>query len=315
LPQTRATLTEPTIMRLWNRKPKTSAAGAGQTGSGPVDPTEEPAAPLLEYSVHAALQSDVGCVRQTNEDCGRYTEPGDETLLATRGRLTIVADGMGGHSAGEVASNIAVEVISRSYYEGNDNAVSALKRAFIEANKSIHDTSLTDEKLSGMGTTGTALVLKNGSAIAAHVGDSRLYLVRGGQIYLMTEDHSAVMEMVKQGLLSLEEARHHPDKNVILRALGSHPEVEVTIWTEPFPLRIGDRFLLCSDGLYDLVEDDEILRTASLEDTVDGCLRLIALAKERGGYDNITVAIVSVRPPARGQEPSPKETRQLEAMK
>jgi serine/threonine protein phosphatase PrpC len=112
----------------------------------------------------------------------------------------------------------------------------------------------------------------------------------------MTEDHSAVMEMVKRGLITLEAARHHPDKNIILRALGSQPEVEVSTWEQPFPVREGDAFLLCSDGLYDLVEDDEIKQTVLSGKPHSSCEKLIALAKERGGHDNITVGIVSLRP-------------------
>jgi|HubBroStandDraft_6_1064221.scaffolds.fasta_scaffold207199_2 serine/threonine protein phosphatase PrpC len=307
-------------MRFWKRKPKNVEAADARGTTENVAKTEDNSndnaetLPSLEYTVQVSLQTDVGCHRQTNEDSGRYTDPGDENLLATRGRLTIVADGMGGHSAGEVASGIAVEVISRAYYEGNDDAGSALRRSFIEANRAIHDAAAKDETLNGMGTTGTALVLRNGSALAAHVGDSRLYLIRNSQIYLMTEDHSAVMEMVKQGLLSLEEARHHPEKNVILRALGSHPEVEVTVWQQPFPLKTGDRFLLCSDGLYDLVEDDEILRTTISEDVHGACEKLIQLAKEHGGYDNITVAIVGIVPVTEDQSSSAKETRQVKAM-
>jgi protein phosphatase len=148
-----------------------------------------------------------------------------------------------------------------------------------------------------MGTTCTALVLRNGSALSAHVGDSRLYLVRNGDIYLMTEDHSAVMEMVKQGWISLSDARHHPDKNVILRAMGSHPDVEVSTWQEPFPLKADDRFLLCSDGLYDLVEDEEIKQIVLASDPQNACENLVALAKERGGHDNITVTIASLKQP------------------
>jgi PPM family protein phosphatase len=304
------------MFRLFKRKPKAPEAARAvtaqkETQSGVIQ--DEDSGPALEYLVHVSLQTDVGCHRQINEDSGRYTDPRDETLLNTRGRLTIVADGMGGHSAGEVASNMAVDVISRAYYEGNDDAASALKRSFLEANSAIHQTASKDEKLTGMGTTSTALVLRNGSALAAHVGDSRLYLIRDGQIYLMTEDHSAVMEMVKQGMLSLEEARHHPEKNVILRALGSHAEVEVTSWQRPFPLKTGDRFLLCSDGLYDLVEDNEILETASSEDSHEACGKLISMAKDRGGYDNITVAIVSVLPPG-SEDVTVRETRQIKAI-
>jgi protein phosphatase len=166
-----------------------------------------------------------------------------------------------------------------------------------------------------MGTTCTALVLQNGTAISAHVGDSRLYLVRDGSIYLMTEDHSAVMEMVKAGLITLEQARYHPEKNVILRAIGSHSKVEVTTWDEPFPVRAGDRFLLCSDGLYDLVSDEEIKRIVMLSAPQTACENLIALAKERGGHDNITVGIVGLKPEGQADAGSVPETRTAETLK
>src|SRR5437870_6664275 len=262
------------------------------------------------FNVVASMLSDVGCVREVNEDSGAYIQPDDPEVLASKGLLILVADGMGGHSAGEVASRMAVEVITRTYYEDGGDPQTALKKAFREANRAIHKTAEKDESKTGMGTTCTALVLQNGTAISAHVGDSRLYLVRDGAIYLMTEDHSAVMEMVKAGLLTLEQARHHPDKNVILRAMGSHPEVEVTTWQEPFPVRAGDSFLLCSDGLYDLVEDEEIKQIVMLGDPQPACENLIALAKERGGHDNITVGIVSLKPEGEATSSPVPETRQ-----
>ncbi|HEY7544407.1 MAG TPA: Stp1/IreP family PP2C-type Ser/Thr phosphatase [Blastocatellia bacterium] len=293
------------MFKRWKKsKQETSAPTAS------FDQTEPPA-----YKIVASVFSDPGCVRETNEDSGRHFEPDDAELLATKGSLFIVADGMGGHSAGEVASRMAVDLISRFYYENSDEPQEALRNAFLEANREIHRTSLADENLAGMGTTCTALVVMNHAAIAAHIGDSRLYLVREGQIYLMTEDHSAVMEMVKRGWLSLEEARHHPDKNVILRAMGSHPEVEVSIWDAPFPVRVGDRFMLCSDGLYDLVEDEEIRQIVTASDPSGACETLIAMAKERGGHDNITVAIVSLAPknePTIRQAPT---TRIVEVLK
>jgi protein phosphatase len=151
-----------------------------------------------------------------------------------------------------------------------------------------------------MGTTCTTLVLLGGQAHVAHVGDSRLYMLRDGKVYLLTEDHSAVMEMVKLGLITMEQARHHEDKNVILRALGTTPEVEVTM-LEPFSARVGDQYLLCSDGLYDLVPDDEIERELSAAGDIHAAgERLITLAKARGGHDNITVGIAAVVPPNGG---------------
>lgn len=263
-----------------------------------------------EFAVTASVQTDVGCHREINEDSSTFIEPGSGELLSARGRLVVVADGMGGHSAGEVASRIAVDVISRVYYDTPGDPVSALRTSFIQANREIHQSSTEDQARKGMGTTCTALVLRNGTALAAHVGDSRLYLVRGGQIYLMTEDHSAVMELVKRGLLTLAEARHHPDKNVILRALGSHRDIEISVWDEPLPIRGGDRFLLCSDGLYDLVEDNEIMEAVLGGDAHTACSGLITLAKDRGGYDNITVAVVGIGVDGR-LEHDIKQTREV----
>lgn len=266
-----------------------------------------------KFDVVASMLSDVGCVRELNEDSSTYVQPDDPALQASKGLLILVADGMGGHSAGEVASRLAVEVITRVYYEDSGDPLSALKKAFQEANREIHKAAEKDESRAGMGTTCTALVLQNGTAISAHVGDSRLYLVREGAIYLMTEDHSAVMEMVKAGLITIEQARHHPEKNVILRAMGSHPEVEVTTWKEPFPVRAGDRFLLCSDGLYDLVEDEEIRLGVEAAEPRSACQSLIALAKERGGHDNISVGIVSLLPVGEAQTKPVPQTREVEA--
>ena len=267
-----------------------------------------------EYEVVVSLQTDPGCQREINEDQIFLHRPNDPDVLKKKGILIVVADGMGGHSAGEVASGMAVEIIDRVYFDDAHDPASALKSALEEANFEIHKASLGQEGLRGMGTTCTALVLQNGSAISAHVGDSRLYLVRGGQIYLMTEDHSEVMEMVKRGLISLEEARHHPDKNVILRAIGSHAEVQVSTWAEPFPTREGDRFLLCSDGLYDLVEDDEIKRAVEQAEPEAACESLVALAKERGGHDNISVAVVNLVPLSESQTKPVPETREVEAV-
>jgi PPM family protein phosphatase len=301
------------MMSLWKRLKKTAAKPSRTETANDASPgAKNGGAP--KYEVVASLLSDVGCVRELNEDRGQYVRPADAETLENKGMLFVIADGMGGHSAGEVASQMAVDVISRAYYKDGRNSKASLEKAFVEANRQIHAASVAQQSLSGMGTTCTALVLQNGSALAAHVGDTRLYLVRGGAIYLMTEDHSEVMEMVKRGLLTLEEARHHSDKNVILRALGSHPEVQVTLWEEPFPVREGDYFLLCSDGLYDLVEDEEIKEAVTSAEPHTACEKLIALAKAGGGYDNITVSVISIRPPS-GPETRARETRDVGILK
>jgi protein phosphatase len=308
------------MFRFWKRrKPAGDAGGdkeqpnqaslADQTGRLNAYPTKR------DYEVVGSLRTDVGCIREVNEDYGELTHPGDSELLEKKGVLVVVCDGMGGHAAGEVASHLAVETIRRAYYSDPGDPQSSLKKAVLEANQRIYEVALNDERMKGMGTTCTALVLQNGSAVSAHVGDSRVYLIRGDQIYLMTEDHSAVMEMVKRGLISLTVARHHPDKNVILRALGSQPEVEVTTWDHPFPVRVGDSFLICSDGLYDLVEDEEIKQAVLSADPHAACENLIALAKQRGGHDNITVGIVHLRAAGESKDREVRDTRDLEVAK
>lgn len=252
-------------------------------------PTREFQLPTL--AINASIITDAGCVRESNEDNGRHIAENG----VGRGTLTIVADGMGGHSSGEIASEMAVDLISRYYYANEINdAAEALGRAIERASTEIFGSTLLDTSLIGMGTTVVALVIKDGVGYAAHVGDSRLYRLRGSEMRRMTIDHSQVMEMVMRGLISFEEAQTHEDKNVILRAVGTQPIVEVEV-SNPFDVMPGDQFLLCSDGLCDMADDDEIVRVwMASADIHTATERLVDLAKERGGEDNITVGIVSV---------------------
>lgn len=256
--------------------------------SAPTQPAEKPSS--AELKVDAELLSDVGCVRDSNEDNGRIFR--NQTNGYVSGVLAVVADGMGGHAAGEVASAKAVEVLEQAYPSMRERPGERLKQALEDANAAINRQSRQEEEKRGMGTTCTALLLQDGYAYSAHVGDSRLYLIRNGAIYLMTEDHSAVMELVKAGDLTLSEARHHPDKNVITRSLGSREKVEVSVWPEPLKVFAGDRFILCSDGLYDEVEDAEMCATALPNRPAAICEQLVKLARQRGGPDNITIAVV-----------------------
>jgi len=274
------------------------------------------APPPAAFEIDASVQTDKGCVREINEDSGRMVRPADPQLLAAKGTLVVVADGMGGHSAGEVASQMAADVVSRLYYDSPSEPGAALKGAVEEANRCIHAAAAADESKHGMGTTCTALALCAGTAYAAHVGDSRLYMLREGRLYQLSEDHSAVNEMVKLGIITKEQARTHEDKNVILRALGTTPEVEVST-VEPFGVRVGDQYLLCSDGLYDLVTDEEIASAlAGASDVHAAGERLIALAKERGGHDNITVGIIAIMPEgtAAAEAQDAPTTREVEAL-
>ncbi|HVF49699.1 MAG TPA: Stp1/IreP family PP2C-type Ser/Thr phosphatase [Pyrinomonadaceae bacterium] len=283
---------------------KVKAAGQDDPHQSPraAGATETETTSGARLRIAAAVQTDVGCVREANEDAYAHVEPEDAGTRATKGTLTVVADGMGGHACGEVASRMAVEHVTRLYYQTEMAAADALKFALEEANRIVHEAALADARYYGMGTTCTALAIVGDMAVSAHIGDSRLYMLRDAELRLMTEDHSAVMEMVKLGLITPEEARHHSDKNIILRALGTMPTVEADTWDAPLALRAGDRFLICSDGLYDLVRDAEIQQTLNASAPDDACASLISLAKERGGLDNITIAIVSVESDAARDE-------------
>lgn len=252
--------------------------------------------PCASYRVNACVVSDIGCRRESNEDCGAVVEPSDAGLLAGKGVLVIVADGVGGAEAGEVASRVAVQIVGAAYYSGQGQPGVALESALEEANRGIYTLASRQSELRGMASTCTALAIQGGRAVSAHVGDSRLYLVREDRIYRMTEDHSKVAQMVRAGVLSAEEAHRRSDRNLILRALGSHPEIEVASWDRPSPVQLGDVFVLCTDGLHGLMEDDEIRAAVSDYDPANACELLVMQARNRGGYDNITVAIARIDP-------------------
>ncbi|GAB4112195.1 MAG: protein phosphatase 2C domain-containing protein [Roseiflexaceae bacterium] len=235
----------------------------------------------LRYSA----RTDVGRTRDHNEDNFGL---GEGHQVESLGYLFVVCDGMGGHAAGEVASQIGVEMVIRAYYEteGDDRA-DALDRAFDRANLSIHA-----EGRGSMGTTGVAALVYRDVLYVANVGDSRAYLIRGGAIHQITRDHSLVSDQIAAGLITAEQARTLNYRNVITRALGYQPDVAIDMFR--WPLQPGDRIVLSSDGLHGLVEDEEIRQHVSdqpIEAAVDA---LIALANERGGTDNITLIIVVV---------------------
>jgi serine/threonine protein phosphatase PrpC len=256
-----------------------------------MQPTREFRFPDL--TVTAAVITDPGCVRDNNEDNGLHVRPSAVHDQPAHGTLTIVADGMGGHSSGEVASSMAVELISRYFYEDESSTTEeALRSAIERASGEIFDSSVSDIKYYGMGTTVVALVIQANYGYVAHVGDSRMYRLRGDTMERMTDDHSQVMEMVKLGIITPEEADTHEDKNVILRAVGTQPSVEVETYG-PFQVEPGDEFMLCSDGLCDMATDDEIrsIWTGAV-DIHDAAEKLVEFAKARGGNDNITVGIV-----------------------
>jgi protein phosphatase len=249
----------------------------------------------------ASYISDRGKVRPTNEDSACAVIPDDPVLLREKGALMVVADGMGGHEGGEIASRITVDRVRAAYYTASAPPQEALPDAVRAANLAVLEHARQNPRLAGMGTTCTAVAVVDGAAWLAHVGDSRLYLVRGGAAYRMTQDHSAAMELVAQGLLTLAEADHHEQRNIIVRAVGTRERVEVTTWKDPFPLRPGDSLVLSTDGMHETIRDEEIGELAErAADCRDACQLLLRLALERDGSDNITVAVLRV--PRRAEE-------------
>ncbi len=236
--------------------------------------------------------TDVGRVRSANEDSFSCFEPANRKQMSAKGYLLAICDGMGGAVGGKTASEMALNTISEIYYSQKDRDPSgALSDAIVEANRRIFDRAQTETGLKGMGTTAVIAVLLGGELHLAHVGDSRCYLVREGEIRQLTEDHSLVHQMVRDGLITPEEARNHPEGHILNRSIGVSPEVEADLLQPPLPLRPGDRIILCSDGLTGQVSDDEIQAAIESAPPQVAVEKLIALANERGGPDNITVQI------------------------
>lgn len=252
---------------------------------------------LWEQKVEFAAKSDIGFRRQNNQDSyGIHLAP-DSDAFHKRGHLFLVADGMGGHAVGELASKMAADAIPHTYQKlANLPINEALEQAIIEANTTINTRGRQNHDFLRMGTTFTALVLSPEGAIAGHVGDSRLYRIRDGRIEQLTFDHSLQWELLKQGQMSAEEIYLYEPRNVITRCLGPEPHVEVDIEGahEVLP---GDIYLLCSDGLTGLLEDNEIGTIASELPPAEACQLMVHMANLRGGPDNITVIIVRVSAP------------------
>jgi protein phosphatase len=247
--------------------------------------------------------TDTGCQREDNQDSYCYAEPESDDWFAKKGRLVVVADGMGGYEGGAIASSIAVDTL-RAIYENsaNEEPEPALAEAMIAAHLAIRSYVCEHPELSGMGTTCTAAVLQNGHLVYGHVGDSRLYLMRNGQITQITRDQTVTERMVEQGLLRAEDMKSHPDYHVLTAAMGVGQSVPAEFPEAPIALFPDDILLLCTDGLHDLVNDDEFLNVARRNAPGEACRQLVATAKSRGGYDNITVQILKIQPLDAGQE-------------
>ena len=229
------------------------------------------------------VQTDTGRVRPINEDSYYLTQEGE--------RFCAIADGMGGHNAGEIASAMAVRVFSGEMRMSRWIDGVSMRRAVERANAAVHARSRCVEQYSGMGTTFTALALGNGSAYIAHVGDSRAYLIRRSGIMRITVDHTLVEEMVRKGLITPQEAKHHPKRNYITRALGTADQVTVDL--AQIALEPGDVFFLCTDGLSNHLEDRDILELTQSDCGWEEKLQqAVQAALDDGGSDNITAMYV-----------------------
>lgn len=245
---------------------------------------------------HAAL-SDLGMRRANNQDSMAVTLAADQAMFENRGHVFLVADGMGAHAAGEMASKMAADNIPLSYHKYVDLGIAdALRRAVHDANDLIYRRGQSSEDFKGMGTTCSVLLLTTRGAMLAHVGDSRAYRLRGSTLDQLTFDHSLVWEMKAAGQIPDEQINTYIPKNIITRSLGPNPEVQIDL-EGPFPLEVGDTFLLCSDGLTGQLSEKEMGAVLGCLPPKKAARALVDLANLRGGPDNITVVIARITGP------------------
>jgi len=245
--------------------------------------------------IEAASLTDVGLQRTNNEDSYLYWEPDSDADFRLKGRLAVVADGMGGYEGGQEASRLAVETV-RSVYDNafGGNPQDTLIAAFESAHQNIQRFATEHPQFYGMGTTCTALAIVGHQLHFAHVGDSRLYLIRGENITRLTRDHSYVGRLVESGIVRSEDAESHPQRHILTAALGSGRDVTPNFPEQPVLLEKGDLLLLCTDGLWGLVPDPDLARIAQANPPAEACQQLVAMALERGGPDNITVLLLRI---------------------
>ncbi len=254
----------------------------------------------MSYGIQAAGMTDIGLVRKNNEDNFGYD---------LRQGIFVVCDGMGGQQAGELASKIAVDTVLGYYRETSDETQDGTSRfegvspraarlatSIQMANQAIHDAGVHDPSIAGMGSTIVAVAVEDKLFSIANVGDSRIYLIRKSEVAQLTQDHSLVMEQVRRGLMTLEEAENSKMQNVIVRALGTDDTVEPDLADHEFSAE--DVLLLCSDGLSRYVKEEKMAEAASQESLDKGCSDLIEAAKAGGSDDNITCLLIRATPPS-----------------
>jgi serine/threonine protein phosphatase PrpC len=264
------------------------------------------------FEIAGAMLTDVGRVRSSNEDSVAFVIPSSNEPAASRGCLLLVADGMGGHAAGEVASALAVETVRRVYYSLQEPVPESLLIAFETANRAILEHANNHPDCTGMGTTCTALAIHDGQVWLGHVGDSRAYLLRGGKLTQLSDDQTLHAQMIREGLMTEDESKTSEGGNVVLQALGTGADVVPAVWEKGVPLLEGDTLVLCSDGLWNVVDDAAIAEIAARAAPQEACQKLVDAALEAGGYDNVSVGIFAVRAPARAATRTQIATRRID---
>lgn len=245
------------------------------------------------YTIGAC--TDRGKRKNVNEDAFGYLPP-EKGLRHPKGLLIALADGMGGRAGGDQASRIAVDrVLEVFYQDGSNNIPASLERAFHAANRSVIETGNKDTRVQGMATTLTAAVLLDSRLYHAHVGDSRAYVVEAKGIRCLTKDHTFVASLVRAGAITSDQARTHPQRNLLTQAIGASEEIRIDLSLKPYRLENRSSILLCCDGLYKDLTDIEILEVIrKSSDAQSACETLIDMANDRGGTDNITAVLVQV---------------------
>jgi len=239
---------------------------------------------MAETNLRVGFATDVGRRRDHNEDAYVTFEAEDGSLVL------VVADGMGGHLAGEVASAMAIEILQRELTRPAADPSGALRSAIELANREIWDEAARDTEKSGMGSTIVAAIVHDGQAYLANAGDSPAYLVRGGQTEQLTHDHGLVAEQVEAGVIREEDAEHHPFRHILTRCLGAEASVDVEVYP-PRELVAGDVLVLCSDGLTEHVNKREVAALVEDPDPDEVARGLVDVANQRGGHDNVTVVV------------------------
>jgi serine/threonine protein phosphatase PrpC len=266
---------------------------------------------LPAMHIIGAMRTDPGLARELNEDTVAWVTPQDKAIADSRGSLALVADGMGGHAAGEIASTLAADVIRRLYYDLEGPVPKVLAAVFIAANRAILEYAAEHPECKGMGTTCTVLAFHDRQAWLGHIGDSRAYILRGGKLVQLSEDQTLVAKLVHDGTLTQEQADHSPMHNVILQALGTSQQIKPLIGAKGLPLELGDVLILCSDGVSGLVPDAKIAEIAGRLAPQEACDALIEAALAAGGHDNASLGVFTVAEAAEPKSAPEPTTRRI----